>query len=49
MAFDSVRPDALEVALRRFGVGDFFADFIGNIYRNRNFRVVEGDDQSMSH
>ena len=33
-AFDSVRPEDLVTALRRFGVADFFADFIGSIYSN---------------
>ena len=38
-AFDSVAPDKLIAALRRFGVPDEFNDVIAAIYMNRRFFV----------
>ena len=45
-AFDAINPDALVAALIRFGVGDHLAQFIGNLYRGRTFRVCDAEAYS---
>ena len=41
-AFDSVNPDAMAVALRRFRLPEFQIDLISKMYSERRFRVMDG-------
>ena len=45
-AFDSVSPDGLVAALRRFGVPPRFVDAVAGIYQRRVFQVRDGDKVS---
>ena len=45
-AFDSISPQALLIALRRFGLPSKYVDIIGSIYADRKFRVKSGTDSS---
>ena len=42
MAFDSVNPEILALALKRFGLNAHLVDLISNIYAERRFVVAEG-------
>ena len=48
-AFDSIRPEALLTALRRFGVPEPFSDMVRNIYENRTFLVQDAGARSRLH
>ena len=48
-AFDSIRPDALLTALRRFGVPEPFSRMVQNIYKNRTFLVQDAGARSRLH
>ena len=48
-AFDSVSPDALSKALRRFGVPTEFVNMIQAIYSHRKFVVSDGGSTSRWH
>lgn len=46
-AFDTIKPESMLLALRRFGLPDDFLDMIRSIYTSRKFRVHEnGNDSS---
>ena len=45
-AFDSINPEALVHALKRFGIGTYMSEFIGYIHRNQRFKVCENGDLS---
>ena len=48
-AFDSIAPDALLTALKRFGVTSQMLSVIGAIYSNREFRVQDAGNTSGRH
>ena len=48
-AFDSIRPDALLTALRRFGVPEPFSHMVQDIYKNRTFLVQDAGARSRLH
>ena len=48
-AFDSIRPEALLTALRRFGVPEPFSQMVPNIYQNRTFLVQDAGARSRLH
>ena len=48
-AFDTISPDGLADALRRFGVPDKFVRIIGSVYSGRQFLVSDFDSQSDLH
>ena len=48
-AFDRVKPDAMLLALRRFGIPNEILEFIRAIYRERSFAVKDGSNLSEKH
>ena len=44
--FDSINPNAMVSAFRRFGIPDRMVEAINNLYADRRFRVVDGTSQS---
>ena len=48
-AFDSISPQSLQDALRRFGLPDALTQVIASIYRNRQFYVKEAGVKSNIH
>ena len=47
-AFDSIAPERLIWALKRFGISDAMLTAIGEIYENRLFTVCDGGVESQS-
>ena len=48
-AFDSINPEILTQALRRFGVPEHVLEIVGDIYANRLFKVADGPSRSEEH
>ena len=48
-AFDSVSPDALAGALRRFGIPDAFVRMVQSIYSDRTLFVRDAGQESLFH
>eukprot|EP00973_Karenia_brevis_P074785 10392976-Karenia_brevis.AAC.1 len=48
-AFDCISPNALIVALRRFGLPELIVDLVASIYIQRKFKVRDSGEMSEFH